>query len=465
MEKRFIGIDIDGRTLRVAIARPDKGGPTLVKVAKARLDAPEALPAALADIIGATRIYGDRLAAALPASAAFYRWVQLPFSDPKRLAAAGRLNLAAQLPINIDGCVLAFLPPVTGEQGTTTAMAAVPTPRIAEFLAPFDQSDTALHLLDLIPFAVSRGVSGTLKDAVVLLLREEESVACLLRDGNLADCRLLPATAQHDGAREAERLAQACAGLGARAGACDLPLVAMGPGATDALLAELSRLGCRLASPEWTSQGTKPAAEYLPAAALAIRASLTDRQGRSNLRQGEFALRGEWAALKKHLAIGGALLTLCLILLTGTAWLHHAHKAATVDALQEQMRELYRRTFPDDKLTRDPHRQMLGRIGRIKEEGRMLGLLRSHSALDILRQISDATPEDLVLDTRELRYEKDGLTLDGTTDTFDSVNRLARALEQAPLFAQAQVADAKQSADGSRIDFRLQITLSQEESS
>lgn len=95
----------------------------------------------------------------------------------------------------------------------------------------------------------------------------------------------------------------------------------------------------------------------------------------------------------------------------------------------------------------------------------MLGLLRSHSALDILRQISDATPEDLVLDTRELRYEKDGLTLDGTTDTFDSVNRLARALEQAPLFAQVQVADAKQSADGSRIDFRLQITLSQEESS
>ena len=465
MEKRFIGIDIDGCTLRVAIARPDKGRPTLIKVAKTRLENPDELPVALADIIGATRLYGDRLVAVLPAAAACYRWVQLPFNDPKKLAAAGRLNLASQLPLNMDDCVLSFQSPMSDKQGTTTAMAAVPKHTIEAFLAPFDKGKTALHLLDLIPFAIAQGLSDTLQDAVVLLLREEESVACLLRHGHLVDCRLLPPIATGETQQQASRLALTCAGLSARAATGDLPLVVMGSGATDEMLAALRGQVGNIATLEWTCQNNRLAPEFLPAAALALRASRSDRQGRPNLRQGEFTLQGEWAALKKQLTVGGMLLALSLGLLTGTAWLHHAHKAKTSRNLQKEMQLLYRQTFPDDKMTKDLHRQMLGRLSRIKEEGQMLGLLQSHSAMGILREISAAIPEEILLDTRDLRYDKEGITLEGSTDTFDSVNRLAQALEKPALFEQVQVADAKQNADGSRIDFRLQITLRQKEAS
>lgn len=465
MEKRFIGIDIDGCTLRVAIASPDKGRPVLIKVAKTRLNASDELPAALAGIIGATRLYGDRLVAALPASSACYRWVRFPFSDSKKLTAAGRLNLGSQLPFNMDDCILSFQSPITVEQGTMTAMAAVPKERIATFLEPFDQNETALHLLDLVPFAVTQGLSDTLQDALILLLREEESVVCLLRNGHLADCRLLPVIPAGDADRQASRLARICAGLCARAASGNLPLIVMGPGTTDDIVAALHQQGANIATLEWTCQGTSVAPEFLPAAALAIRASLSDHQGHPNLRQGAFALQGEWAALKKKLAIGGMLLTLCLGLLTGTAWLHHAHKSGTVSRLQKEMQRIYRQTFPNDKMIKDLHRQMLGRLNRMKEEGQRLGLFQSHSALGILRAISDATPGDIHLDTRELLYNQENVTLEGTTDTFDSVNQLARALEQTALFEQVQVTDAKQNADGSRIDFRLQLTLQQKEAS
>jgi general secretion pathway protein L len=43
--------------------------------------------------------------------------------------------------------------------------------------------------------------------------------------------------------------------------------------------------------------------------------------------------------------------------------------------------------------------------------------------------------------------------------SFEAINRIARSLEQSPLFAQAQIADAKMSLDGTRVDFRLHLSF------
>jgi general secretion pathway protein L len=45
------------------------------------------------------------------------------------------------------------------------------------------------------------------------------------------------------------------------------------------------------------------------------------------------------------------------------------------------------------------------------------------------------------------------------TSSFDAVNRMARSLEQSTMFREAQIADAKMSIDGSRIDFRINLTF------
>jgi general secretion pathway protein L len=51
------------------------------------------------------------------------------------------------------------------------------------------------------------------------------------------------------------------------------------------------------------------------------------------------------------------------------------------------------------------------------------------------------------------------LKLTGWTSSFEAVNQMAKVLGESPLFASIQVTDAKMSLDGSRIDFRLLLSL------
>jgi general secretion pathway protein L len=466
MEKRLIGIDIDGNTLRVVIARPDRGGATVTAVGKTRLQNPQELGQALSALTGGTRLYGDRLAAALPAGAAFYRWLDFPFNDPKKIAAAGQLALATQLPSQAGDCVLALQAPTANDRnGYSCALAAVPADRVAETLAPFDDAGIPLHLLDALPLAASCGLAELLPRGLLLILRERETVLCRLAQGQLADCRVLPAVHADEAAGLAEQLMRACQAMAARGADFELPLTVIGPGATPTLLAELKNRGATLAELELTCDGRPLAAEYLPAALLALRAGRADRQRWSNLRRDAFALRGEWAAVKKQLLGGGLLLAAILLLLAGPAWLNYAHKSGRAADLQRQMATLFSQTFPDDRPGREPYRQMRGRLNALQQEGAWLGLQSGHSALQTLGEISRAAAPDVRLDVREFRYAPNEVRLDGSVDSFDTMQRLTRLLEQSPLFEEVQVTDAKMDPDGKRVNFRLQLTLAQGEPS
>jgi general secretion pathway protein L len=466
MEKRLIGIDIDGSTLRVAIARPDKEGATVTAVGKTRLQNPEDLGKALTALTGGMRLYGDRLAAALPASAAFYRRLDFPFNDPKKIAAAGQLALATQLPAGVGNCVLALQSPTSNEHnGYSCTLAAVPVARVADVLTPFDEAAIPLHLLDVLPLAAACGLAERHPQGLLLILRDEETVLCRLVRGQLADCRVLPVAPRDDASSVAEQLLREYHVMRARGGDAEQPLTAIGPGATPALLAELKSRGAPLARLDMTCDDRPLAAEYLPAAILALRAGRADRQKWCNLRRDDFALRGEWAAMKKQLLGGGLLLATILLLLSASAWLGYAHKSGQAKALRQQMETVFRQTLADARPGREPYRQMRGRLNALRQEGAWLGLQSNHSALQVLGEISRATAPNLRLDVREFRYAPHEVRLDGHVDSFDTVQQLTRLLEQCALFEQAQVSDAKMDPDGNGVHFRLLLTLAQGEPS
>jgi general secretion pathway protein L len=59
-----------------------------------------------------------------------------------------------------------------------------------------------------------------------------------------------------------------------------------------------------------------------------------------------------------------------------------------------------------------------------------------------------------------MNYTGDQVRLEGTTSSFDAINRIASTLEGTPGVAATQISDAKMSMDGSQVDFRLTLTLS-----
>ncbi|OEU61442.1 MAG: hypothetical protein BA870_01335 [Desulfuromonadales bacterium C00003094] len=458
MDKRFIGIDIDRGWVRLAIAGYDTDGPQLLATDKRPWADPTELCQALRELTGDTRIYGDRLAAALPAAAGFSRWLHYPFTDPKKIDEALHLALTTQLPVADQDCMIVTHSRLPEDEGCRVAASAVPEEAVGDFLAPFETEKIPLQLLDLAPFAMPQALAERCETAVVILLREQETVIALLQQGHTADYRLFSQVPS--GVERSTWLLQQSRMLQAQHRLSGLPLYLLGPQADQALLEALRQQGQQAEIPDWMLAGQPVAAEFLPAVTLAWRALRSDREDGGNFRRGAFALQGEWAALKKKLVVAGAILTLTLILAGASAWLGYAHKAQRAEALQDQLTSLFRSTLPQTQTIVDIPLQMRQAIGKLRSKGRLLGVGNSGSALAVLQEISARMPNNIHVDIDYLNYGADGLRLEGSTDSYDDINRIARSLEQSPLFGEAQISDAKTSIDNQRIGFRLNLTFS-----
>jgi general secretion pathway protein L len=344
------------------------------------------------------------------------------------------------------------------EEGCRVAASAVPKELIGDFLEPFETEQIPLQLLDLGPFAMPQALADRCEAAIVVLLREEETVIALLQQGNTADYRLFSQVPS--GPERPAWLLQQSRMLQAQHRLSGLPLYLLGSQADQALLEALRHQGQQAEIPEWTLEGQPVTAEFLPAITLAWRALRSDREDGGNFRRGSFALKGEWAALKKKMAVAGAILALTLAIAVGSAWLGYAHKAQRVKALQQQLTKQFQSILPNEPFTKDMGMRMRQAIGQLRNRGRLLGIGSNDSALAILQEISARMPKDILVDIDQLNYGADGLRLEGSTGSYDDINRIARSLEQSPLFGEAQISDAKTGINNQRINFRLNLTFS-----
>jgi general secretion pathway protein L len=463
MEKRFIGIDIDRGWVRLAVAGRSKSGPALLALQKRAWSDSEGPVQVLRDLTANTRIFGDRLAAALPATSAFTRWLDYPFADPKKIGAAVRFALAGQLPTSIDHQMVIVQGLETdGRGGCRVAASAVPEATIEAFLAPFEDAGIPLQILDLISFAIPRALADRTGDGLVVLLREEETVIALLQNGQTTDYRLFSGPLRGTAHQKAAWLISRGLALLASHGQQPKPFFLLGPKTDPALLEALRQRGRKADFPDWKIYDEQIPPEFMPAAALALRATLSDQAGQGNFRRGRFALKGEWAALKKKLLTAAAVLVLTAALAVGSAWLGYGHKARRAEALRQEQKTLFSATFPEVKPLNDILLQMRQQVDELRSKGGRLGLGSRASALRVLREISLCTPKEVPVDIRELSYGTDEVRLEGTAASFDHINRLARSLEASPLFAEARISDAKTGLDSQQVDFRLNLSFSRE---
>lgn len=463
MGKRFIGIEFDDRCVRVAILSEEKGRISLVSADKRSVADTEELLQCLPELLGGERRLGDRLAAALPAREGFIRQLKFPFAEPRKIAAALELELGAQLPVAIESCTSDFQQPFAVSDGSWDVMAAaVRTDVIQDFLAPLDSAGFVLSILDLEPFAYAAGLAELFPGGLLVSVKEQSITIALLQNGRVASYRLLPVAASLTEDARAQLVLRESAALQGAAGCSDLPFCLIGPGASAALIERLESAGGRLQTPPVTGDERPVDREFLPAVALARRATITERGNSFNFRRGPFAPKSEWLALKRGLFFATALLVLSGLALGTAAWLNYSGKASRAEALNQEMIRIYRETFPGEPTVVDVPRQMRGKISEMQKKNALYGADSSRSALSVLREISERLPQDLVVDIRELNYTPEAVMFEGSTASFDAVNRLAKALEQSPTFGPPQIADSKMSLDGSRVDFRLNLTFSEE---
>ncbi|MFA5516815.1 MAG: pilus assembly protein PilM, partial [Desulfuromonadales bacterium] len=372
MEKRQIGIDIDGQSIRVAIIAQDRE--SLIAVGKRAYDGPEQIGDALRELIGDTRIFGDRVAAAVPAMESFVRRLTFPFADPRKIEPALRFELAAQLPVSIEDYTTDFQAPrsTVDDQHQVTA-AAVRTSYLEEYLKAFDASGVNLHVLDLAPFAFVRGLREQCPECLLAHLGEQEISVSLVEAGQIIDFRLLPAKIGDSPAELARQLLRESAGLQREIKHRELPLYLIGPGATPALQGELQQAGRPAQTPKFFMEGSDIEAEFLPAVALALRAGAPAREREINFRRGRFALKNEWTALKREMIAAVVLLLFTGLTVAGASYLNYAHKANRAEVLDREISRVFKETLPNSRTAMQPLQQMESKMRELRERAKLIG--------------------------------------------------------------------------------------------
>ena len=457
MAKKYLGLDIGPQHAYLVILDIDRNEVKNVQLLESHK---QGLTDQLAELSG--QISGDfkivdRLAAALPAKSAFIRNLQFPFSESKKIMAALPYAMSSEIPAAIDDCFTAALPlKKDSKSPAQVTAAAVPTVQIEDLLEQTEQCGLPIHILDLSPFVLLSGLGKQMTQGILLAANSAETTLSIIEDGRIVDYRLL---AQPLTTKNMRWLNRELSQFTARTDSQNLTVYCVGDGITTELTAALLEQGFQVKELTMSIAGQQIPMPFMQAAALAFRAGMAKEVKSFNLRQGSFALKGEWQKLKKSLWCTGILVGLTIIILATAAGLKYNNKIKQANKIQQEITQIYRNTFPDATTIVDVPLQMQAAINELREKNTMVGSM-GPDALTVLKKISEQV-ENIAIEVDEFNYNSSEVRVTGKTSSFETVNKLSEQLATSPLFSNVQVADAQMALRGSQINFRLILTLAQ----
>lgn len=198
--------------------------------------------------------------------------------------------------------------------------------------------------------------------------------------------------------------------------------------------------------------------------ALSYLGAAEGRYGVLNFRKEEFAYRRNYEAVRGYLVAAIVLFCVGLMALTGFFVSQVQEKLAQADKIEGDIADAIGEAFPDVSYERGQSADkvlalVLEEQQKLKDRGAVLGLgdHKKH-ALDILKEISVQAParEELTLDLDEFQLEGDQLRLRGTTGSFDDVEKIEKALQNASMVK--EIKNDVSSKDGKKF-FTFTITL------
>lgn len=460
MAKKYIGIDIGQQTLRAVSLTVEKGIPFFSGAIEQKAATAEERSQALSEILGEV-VFGDLVATSLNAVGSYYRRLEFPFGEVKKVGPAVTLEMITQLPTS-DEVICDFLAPRPSGQIFDVQAAAVKRVAVTDMLAVFQQAGQPLHLLDLSPFVYAAAFVEIIPEGVLGVVLASEVTVAYIRAGQVAAFRTMPRRPQ-DSAESLAAMIQRDYRTLVKTGDNSPELFLIGEGAGNELCQALQGMGLAPQYPSLEIDGQQMAPAMLPAAAMALRAALPGSVRQFNFLKGDLAPKSEWAGFRLRLIAIAALLGLTFIMAASGAYLNYTQQKNRAEMLRKETIAIFRQTFPQVHVIVDVPSQMRSKLAEMREKARLLGAGQSRSALNVLRELSARMPRDLSFDIREVIYNGDQLRIEGSTSSFEAINRLSQALDASPLFKQAQIADAKMGLDGKRVDFSLTVQNSAEE--
>jgi general secretion pathway protein L len=478
MGQRIMALELAGERVRAAIADRTWNSLELIGAWEQERGTDETdLAPAIVRIIAAAG-HPDIVISALPGEFVAKRLLALPFSDRRRLAQVVPFALEEHLPFPVDDAAVAFAR-VGREDGKTLVIAA---------FARKEELQSHLELLaraGLDPKVVTLGtlaLAGLLSRA-----RNGAGGAHLVVDIDHACTSMVLIDAR--GTPRAVRTVSR--GIDPRDGNAALPsptaavilgavrqtLLAHG---SDRETPDLVLTGAAAATPavrEQISNGlalpihsvdefdcssffagdrTEPVA-FAPCLAMLLAEAPSKPLELLNFRAGDFAFSGRTGRLGP-LRLTAALAAVAIFLALLNFLLGVSVNARQLHLMNRQIAEITAPALGDT----DPAEAQALLKQKITEMRKRLHLMGGNlghgSPLDVLLALSRAIPPGLPVQVNDLVVDDSGLKIEGTADSFATVDQVKKALERAPSFSDIRVEHATAGSDPGKIDFQLDAT-------
>jgi type II secretion system protein L len=474
MGQRILALEMRGDHVRAAVADRNFKSFGLIGVYEERRNVDEAdLSAAIGRVIAASGL-PDISITALPGELVAKRLLTLPFDDQRRLRQVVPFALEEHLPFAVDDAAVAFAR-VGPHDGGSLVIAAYARKEVLrrhlELLAHagIDPKTVTLSTHALAGF-LARVRNGRTGSRLMLEI-DESSTSMVMIDAS--------------GAPHAIRTVGQ--GLDARNGSSDTPaatnailtairqtllvhgsteapadLYMAGPAAAeagvrrqfaDALEMPIHDLAELDYAPLLSGVSTE-ATRFAGCLAMLLNEAPSAPLDLINFRQGEFAFHGNTGA-QHPLRLTGILAACAAAVALLHVVLSISVGARQLRLLDTQIEEVVAPALGDtDPATANATLQ--AKIDELNKRSRLLGLNLGHgSPLDVLREVSRDIPQAVPIQANTVLIDENGLKLEGSADSFATVDQIKRLLQRSGRFNTIEVEHAGAGNDTSKIEFRL----------
>ena len=178
-----------------------------------------------------------------------------------------------------------------------------------------------------------------------------------------------------------------------------------------------------------------------------------------NLLRDEFKTKKSLFGHKKQWRTAAIFLFVILLFLGAHTAVEYYSLKATYNALNNEIVQVFRKTFPRISRIVDPVQQMKVEIQSLKQQGvSELRMESNKGVLDLLKEISLGIPKSLDLIVTRMVIDPETVSIKGRTGTFNSVDMIKNGLSASHLFGSVNISSANLDRTGKMVTFEMKLT-------
>ena len=483
MSRKIVGLDIRYDVVSAVLVRKGIRGISVEAHEQVRLTdqkKPEtAVSESLETITKNMDIAGSACAVSIPADLVSFRNIKVPFQDLKKIRQILPFELEPALPVSVEDVIVDFQPVYLDDRNGETDIiaAAIEKSQVKKYLDTLSSFNIEPDIVTIGGYAVALCLANLVsipENWLIIDMGGEKSILFVVASNQICLIRPLPMVSPSSSGRKivpinVRRTLSAAEEI--------YPsyiqprhIILTGGGVDDSeALRHMDQFLKIPMEPLNLTKATnivkkiRPDTSWQPTrmdSALALALLKSEGIHGINFCKGAFIPKKESTARKKNLMTTGLLFGLVLILALMSIVLDSRSMGKKASALNSQITDIFKTTFPGIKTIVDPVQQMSMRIEDLKKKSIFFGTTEKPiRRIDILNEISKQIPREMDIEITKLVIGEGDITISGQTGTFNSVDDTKSQLEKSAVFRQVTISSANINRSGNRVQFRLNIKL------